>query len=668
MRELNTMQQKAADTTQGHILVLAGAGTGKTTVLTERALNLIRTGKARPYQMLCITFTNKAAREMRDRIAAQAGDIPVADMWTCTFHSMCGRILRMYPPAGFTSSFSIYDADDALSIVKELLKNNRYHKKFSPAEVRSVISRYKNSTHVIPQEKRADAGRNGYTSLAELDDVSRRLTCGEYAREEFGKYTKGDAEYINKIYAAYQKRLETENAMDFDDLLLNALRTLREDERARTSLQNRFRYVMVDEYQDTNPVQYRLVRILSAGHGNLFCVGDDDQSIYSFRGADVGIIRRFEQDFPDAVVIRLEQNYRSTNAILGASNAVIRRNADRFGKELWSENGKGDKPVLVQAADERAEAQAICRDILARHEKTGEPFAANAVLYRMHSISRAIEEQMIQSGIPYRVYGGVSFYNRKEIKDILAYLSIIANPQADQQLLRILNVPARRIGAGSVEKLRKAASENGMSLLEVMRRADELLEDAALKRKAGAFIRMYDEIADGALTNPVHETIDKVVLGTGYEAMLRAQGTDEASDRLENIGELISAAAAYDEENGADFTGFMENVALLTDQDTSDTEADAVSLMTVHAAKGLEFDNVYVAGLAEEIFPSARAMWDNDAIEEERRLCYVALTRAKKRLILLTTAERYVFGEYRYYNPSRFLDEIPKKSLKLQRA
>lgn len=661
-RELNDMQQQAASTTEGHILVLAGAGTGKTTVLTERALRLIRSGKAKPYQILSITFTNKAAREMMERISAQGEDLSLKDMWTCTFHSMCARILRIYPLDGFTSGFSIYDSNDSLNVVKDVLRDMELRRVFQPANIRHIISAYKNSSNAIPAAQTSQHEKAGYTSLSELDDAAEHMTCGEYARTVSREYTKEKAKLITEIYNAYQSRLMSENAMDFDDLLLNTLKVLQENGRARTALQNRFRYVMVDEYQDTNPVQYRLVRILSAVHGNLFCVGDDDQSIYSFRGADVGIIRRFEDDFPDAVVIRLEQNYRSTNSILKVSNAVIGHNEERFGKELWSDNGRGEKPRLIEVRDEQEEAEAISIDILRRHRNEGEPFSANAVLYRTHSISRSVEEAFIRNGIPYRVYGGISFYSRAEIKDILAYMTIIANPRADRQLLRIINVPSRRIGATSVNKLQDVAAAHRMPLLEVMRNADTLLDNSALIKKCREFVEVYDEIAADAATSEVFDTIQKILEVTGYRDMLLGQETAEAANRLENVGELLNAAAAYDDENGPDFEGFMANVALLTDQDTTDSGSDAVSLMTVHSAKGLEFDNVYVAGLTEDIFPNGRAVWDNE-VEEERRLCYVAFTRARKRLILLSAGERYMYGELRRFRPSRFLSEIPRKDI-----
>lgn len=654
MRTLNAKQQQAVDADKGHYLVLAGAGSGKTTVLAERAVRLINSGEARPDEILSITFTNKAATEMKERIEArvaeQAEDFDLRDMWTCTFHAMCVRILRLYPRStGFTPSFSIYDADDSKKLVKDIIKEAGLERQLNPGTIRSAISRYKNSEYA----------RN----IAEdAEFLGRQLSASEFyeAKEtSFGKWYsrngEGDPMALDEVYNAYMRRLRQENAMDFDDLLLNARTVLRRDADARERLQRRFRYIMVDEYQDTNPVQYELVRILAEGHNNLFCVGDDDQSIYSFRGTDIGIIRSFERDFPDAQIIRLEENYRSTSEILDAANAVISNNSERLGKTLWSQNKGGSPPILYSAYDDRDEAAEICRDIMQRHESTGEPYSANAVLYRTHSISRPIEDCLIDCGIPYRIHGGLGFYERKEIKDLIAYLSVISNPMADQQLLRIVNSPRRGIGQTTINKLQNAARENGLPLLEIMRDASKHLTGAPA-RKVKEFVAMYDKIAQDAETAPVRDTIKKVYEETGYKAMLEADKKAN-EDRIANVSELINAAEIYDEENPADFAGFMQRLALLTDQDQAESSDDVVTLMTVHAAKGLEFDNVYIPGMVEEIFPSRRSVED-DNLEEERRLCYVALTRAKKRLMLLTTDRRLMFGQTNYYRPSRFIEEI----------
>lgn len=661
MRKLNEMQKKAVDADQGHYLVLAGAGSGKTTVLTERAIRLIDSCKAMPREILSITFTNKAAQEMKNRIAAQAGGIDLRDMWTCTFHSMCVRILRIFPAPGYTSSFTIYDADETQRLVKNILKETGNEKRvgMKPSALKGLISQYKNSEHVLSAAKKKETPADGYISLAALYDDENTLSFGQWARKQ---HPDVSAKLLDEIYDWYTDKLLSENAMDFDDLLLNALSVLENNDRARKTLQKRFRYIMVDEYQDTNPVQYMLVRILAERHGNLFCVGDDDQSIYGFRGTDIRIIRAFKEEFPDAKIIRLEQNYRSVNSILNAANAVISHNSQRLGKTLWSENGAGEPPVVVDAEDEREEAEAIAEEIRILHDEEGEPYSANAVLYRTHAISRAIEEKLIEYGIPYRVHGGVGFYSRKEIKDMLAYLAIIANPSADQQLLRIINVPKRAIGAVAVAELMKVAADNDIPILEVMRDADKYLDKPATIRKAKSFVQLYDELAKDADKLPVKDTIAKIYDLTGYKKMLEDEHTDESAGRIENIGELISSAAIYDLENDDGLVGFMQNMALLTDQDAPGQQADAVTLMTVHGAKGLEFDNVYIAGLAEDIFPSYRAL-ENGDVEEERRLCYVALTRARKRLMLLSSEERYLFGQTHYYEPSRFIDEIPRKQL-----
>lgn len=660
----NEQQELAANADDGHVLVLAGAGSGKTSVLTERAVRLIREGMALPREILCITFTNKAANEMKERIAARAGDADLSRMWTCTFHAMCGRILRTFPDlTPFNSNFAIYDMKESSKMVDTILTEFRIKAQYDAQElrpIRGLISRYKNSEHVLVSAETARS-KVGYTSLAETYEESEQLSFGEWASQ---RNPELDQKMLDFVYFTYREKMKAQNALDFDDLLLYALSVLREDEYARSALQDRFKYVMVDEYQDTNPIQYMLVTILAAGHGNLFCVGDDDQSIYGFRGTDIRIIRSFQEDFPDAQVIRLEQNYRSGNGILQAANAVISHNKQRLGKNLWSESMDNTKPIIVNAFNEYDEAEIIVSDIVGHH-KLGEKYSSNAVLYRAHVLSKAIEDELIRQGVPYRVHGGLSFYDRKEVKDLMAYMTILVNPQADQQVLRIINVPARGIGPKKVTALLREANDRQRPLMEIMANADRYFaNDRALVRKAREFVELYDRLTEGLEDRPVQETVERIYELTGYREMLEKIDVD--GDRADNIGELMNIAAAYDEAHGHDFAGFMQHLSLLTDQERASEDGDAVTLMTVHASKGLEFDNVYVAGMVENQFPSYRAI-QQGSIEEERRLCYVAITRARKRLMLTTTAVRRVYGsEEQSCTPSRFLDEIPEDQVEFE--
>jgi len=632
LQGLNDKQLKAVNTTEGAVLVLAGAGSGKTRVLTERVAHLINEKRVAPWQILAITFTNKAAQEMKDRIAG----IIVADMrdmWISTFHAMCMRMLRKYADRiGYTSSFLIYDTDDSLRIIKKILENMglKEDKMYSDRYMKNLISKYKNDSTTLD-----------FDTYAEMKNPFI-------------------AEHAGEIYEKYHSELKKQNAMDFDDLLLNTLTLLETDEEARTFYQNKFRYILVDEYQDTNMVQYKLVKILSEGYGNIFVVGDDDQSIYAFRGANIRNILEFEKDFPGATVIRLEQNYRSDKKILDVANCVIKNNEGRKGKTLWSEITSGDKPVLYTANSEFEEAETIAREIQ-RLSDEGVRYADMAILYRIHTLSRILEEKLRMYAVPYRIYGGISFYERKEIKDMVAYLNIIANPAADLQLMRIINTPKRAIGEAKVTAIAQAAAYNGISMLEAIQNANVLLTDKALNKKANEFYEMYEQISEGYADLPVHEVLERAYDLSGYKAMLEDDQSPESEARMENIAELINSAYTYGQEEGASLEGFLQNIALITDLDSMDDKG-GVTLMTMHAAKGLEFDVVFVAGMDESIFPSQRAI-DEDNIEEERRLCYVAVTRAKKNLYLTHAQMRTLYGRTQPSVPSRFLDEIDEEMI-----
>lgn len=627
MYKLNERQQQAVETISGAVLVLAGAGSGKTRVLTERVAYLINEKNVAPWQILAITFTNKAAQEMRERISAVV-DADMRDMWISTFHAMCVRMLRRYAEKiGYTKNFLIYDTDDTLRLIKKILVRMglKENKSYSDRYIKNLISKYKND--------------------------STTLDFDQYV-EERNPFV---AEHAGEIFDEYTQEMHKQNAMDFDDLLLNTLLLLETDGDARTYYQNKFHYILVDEYQDTNMVQYKLIHILSEGYGNIFVVGDDDQSIYAFRGANIRNILEFEKDFPGAAVIRLEQNYRSDKKILDVANSVIRNNEGRKGKTLWSEIDEGDKPVLYTANSEYEEAETIAREIQ-RLSDEGMRYSDMAILYRIHTLSRILEEKLRLYAIPYRIYGGISFYERREIKDMVAYLNIIANPAADLQLLRIINTPKRAIGAAKVDSLVQIAEYNGISILEVMKNANVLIADKALIKKANEFYGMYERMSEGYAGKSVHEILEETYELSGYKKMLEDEQTPEAEARMENIAELVNSAYTYDEEEDSSLEGFLQNIALITDLDSMDDKG-GVTLMTMHAAKGLEFDAVFVAGMDENIFPSQRAI-DEDNVEEERRLCYVAVTRAKRRLYLLHSNMRTLYGRMQPSVQSRFLDEV----------
>lgn len=632
LKTLNDRQQEAVRAVNGPVLVLAGAGSGKTRVLTERVAYLVGEMGVHPMSILAITFTNKAASEMRERIQI-ALDMDVSDMWISTFHSMCVRILRMSGRhIGFSSNFVIYDTDDTLRLIKQILeeKGLKGDKNYPPKLIRRIISKYKNTGEA---------------------DISG------YAEDHFPM----QAYRMSEIYAEYESEMQKQNAMDFDDLLLNTLKLFMQDPGSLAYYQDRFRYVMVDEYQDTNMVQYKLTKLFCEKYRNIFVVGDDDQSIYAFRGANIENILNFEKDYPDAKVIRLEQNYRSDIGILKAANCVIQNNVGRARKTLWSEIQGGGKPKVYTAAGERDEAEFIAREIgaLARQ---GMRYGDMAVLYRTHTLARVLEEKMRLYGVPYRVYGGISFYERKEIKEILSYLNLIANPASDVHFLRVINVPRRGIGTVTVQKILDKAHAEGLSCMDVAQNADIYFEKQSFLKKLKDFSALIEGLGEIAQDGDVHDIIREIYEKTGYREMLQTEYADDAQTRMENVEEFINSAYEFEANGGENLADFLQNIALITDLDSMD-EAGGVTLMTIHAAKGLEFEAVFVAGMEESLFPSRMAVAE-DNIEEERRLCYVAITRAKQHLYLTHSLARSYFGEYSANPPSRFIDEIDDDLLK----
>ena len=666
---LNPMQRKAVMETQGALLILAGAGSGKTTVLINRIANLMRYGRAgdsdelpknaceddieimrrggdearaiaaldpvEPWRILAITFTNKAADELKARLSNMLGEAG-ADVWASTFHSACVRILRRDAERlGFPNSFTIYDTSDSLSLVKHILRDfDLDDKKFPPRALLSEISRAKDD----------GCSAQEYYARAKAGGDARRVKIAE-------------------IYDEYSRRSYAAGAMDFDDLIFYTVKLLNENEDVCAYWQKRFKYILIDEYQDTNKLQYQLASKLAEGWGNICVVGDDDQSIYKFRGATIENILSFEDEYKGCRVIRLEQNYRSTAHILGAANAVIRNNVGRKGKELWTNGDDGLLPELYVADNEHDEARFVASKILELYGK-GAAWRDNVVLYRMNAQSHQIEQAFKRNGIPYKVFGGTGFFDRAEVKDMLAYLCVIASPNDDLRLGRIINTPPRGIGAKSVETAAKIAAENGKSLYDVIRQADLYPE---LSRSAprmllfagmiGELIAQKDELAPDLL-------YDRLIEKTGYLRMLEEKNTVEDSARAENIRELKTSIINYKgETTEPTLEGYLADVALYTDMDNYEKDDDCVVMMTMHSAKGLEFPNVFVVGCEEGIFPGVRAIGEPDEMEEERRLCYVAITRAKKCLFLSCARQRMLFGKTTANRVSRFIDEIPPEHI-----
>lgn len=631
--QLNDMQQKAVLQTEGPVLVLAGAGSGKTGALTVRIAHLLETG-VKPWNILAITFTNKAAKEMRERVNALVGT-GATDIWISTFHATCVQILRReIRHLDFDTQFSIYDTDDQEKVMKEVFKRlnmSPIDKSFSLKSAMAQISHQKEE--MVSWEDFAK-------TVDPLDLKAKRLA---------------------KVYQLYQQLLKENNALDFDDLIYKTVLLFRTHPEVLEKYQERFRYIMVDEYQDTNTSQYELVHLLAAKYQNLCVVGDDDQSIYGWRGANIRNILDFEKDFPNTCVIKLEQNYRSTKKILEAANAVIHHNVTRKEKSLWTENDSGSILHVYKADNEYDEARYVAEQIQ-QLQKDGIGLNQFAVLYRANAQSRTIEDQFVKKGIPYRLFGGVRFYERKEIRDILSYLKVLANPADTIALRRIINVPKRGIGDASLEKLANYATNHNMSLYEALEHLDDMPE---LKTKAKKFKEFYDLFEslrkDASAFSPA-ELIDTIFKRSGYLQLLLGEGTDEALARIENISEFINKAAEYAKDNPeVTLEGFLEEVALVADIDGYQEGEESVVLMTLHSAKGLEFPYVFMIGMEEGIFPGYRAVMfgGEKEIEEERRLCYVGITRAKEVLYLTHAKSRMQHGLTQYNAPSRFLKEIP---------
>lgn len=667
---MNDMQKQAIFQTKGPILILAGAGSGKTTVIVNRIANIIKYGDAyncdradfqpsqmdleymkeylngnesvrfdfedllsyqaaKPWQVLAITFTNKAATELKERLAAMLGE-DAKDIWACTFHSACGKILRVNAEVlGYTSNFTIYDTDDTKRLIKECQRQLGIKDADLPHKsILNEISRAKDKL-ITPKQYKLDAGSDAYFSR------------------------------IAKVYEMYQKELVKSNAMDFDDIIVNVVKLLETNDAIREHYQRKFKYVMVDEYQDTNHAQYRLVQLLSDGHKNICVVGDDDQSIYKFRGATIENILNFENGYKDAKVIRLEQNYRSTTTILDAANEVISNNSNRKGKKLWSAKGKGEKILINNTYSESDEAQFVTKTIMDNVASGKYKFNDHAVLYRMNAQSNSMEMNFVRSGVPYRIIGGFRFYERLEIRDAIAYLTVINNPNDNIKLRRIINVPKRGIGDTSINKAFEIATALDISVFEVISHADEYDALKRASKKMMEFAKMIQEYHDIAQATDLDVLFEDVMRTIEYGEHLKLDEL-KGSERLENIAELSTNLVKYRQENEeASLAGFLEEVSLMTDLDNYNAEADSVVMMTLHSAKGLEFPVVFIIGFEDGIFPGMQSMYSTEDLEEERRLAYVGITRAKERLVLSHCSSRMLFGSTSRNPASRFLTEIP---------
>ena len=634
---LNEPQRQAVMATDGPLLILAGAGSGKTRVLTHRTAYLIEECGVNPYNIMAITFTNKAAGEMRERIDQMVG-YGSESIWVCTFHSTCVRILRRYiDRLGFGTNFTIYDSDDQKTLMKDICKR---------LEIDPKIYKEKMFLSAISSAK---------DELIDPIEFETRA-AGDYVKRKQAQ-----------VYREYQQALKQNNALDFDDLIMKTVELFKLDKEVLASYQDRFRYIMVDEYQDTNTAQFELIRLLALKYQNLCVVGDDDQSIYKFRGANIYNILNFEHHFPDATVIKLEQNYRSTQNILDAANAVIANNQGRKEKRLWTDNGAGDKITFEQLDTAAEEADFVARDIARRVRKGEYQYKDCAILYRTNAQSRLFEERFITANIPYKIFGGVNFYARKEVKDLLAYLKTIDNGQDDLAVRRIINIPKRGIGAASINKVALYAQEQEISFYDALCVAEQVPGLGKAAAKIRPFVLFIQSMKAKAKLLSVADLLQEVIETTGYVRELEAEGTDEAEARIENIDELISKAVDYAEgEEAPTLNGFLENVALVADIDSFDENSDYVVLMTLHSAKGLEFPNVYLAGLEDGLFPSYMSITSDNSqaeIEEERRLAYVGITRAKKNLTITSARVRMVRGQTQYGKVSRFVREIPPELL-----
>ena len=678
-QNLNEMQREGVLTTQGPLLLLAGAGSGKTTVLINRIANLIAFGEgsdsneipeyiaeadvtyledylktrdpamqqqaerlcalrpAAPWSILAITFTNKAANELKARLQALLGDYAMG-VWAMTFHAACCRILRREIGRldGYTGRFTIYDTSDSERVMKDILKDFGLDEKSLPPRLAlSVISKAKDKRQG-PEQFSKHAGKSG-----------------DYRMDR-----------IAQLYAEYEKRLHEANALDFDDIILKTVELLEQFEDVRTYYQRKFHYVMIDEYQDTNQLQYQLTALLAGGYENICVVGDDDQSIYKFRGATIENILSFEKQFKGARVIRLEQNYRSTQAILNAANAVISHNRGRKGKKLWTQNAAGDRITVYEAASESDEANYISSRIISMSK--GKNFKDFAVLYRTNAQSNAVENAFKRSGIPYRIIGGTRFFDRAEVKDMLAYLCVLNNPMDDLRLRRIINTPTRGIGATTMDKVAELAAEQGASLYEIIRNADLFPTLKTAAGKLTKFAALIDGLRRAGGTLALPEFYDEVLNQTGYVRALEEKKDMESRGRIENVQELKSNILGFLEQDPEDATlsGFLNEIALYTDLDSVEADDNCVTMMTIYSAKGLEFPVVYVVGMEEGIFPGTASMYDEEELEEERRLCYVAMTRAREKLVMTNARQRMLYGRTSANKSSRFLDEIPAEDMR----
>lgn len=637
---LNEPQREAVYYTEGPLLILAGAGSGKTRVLTHRIAYLIEEKGVNPWNILAITFTNKAAGEMRERVDRLVG-FGSESIWVSTFHSMCVRILRRHISLlGYDTNFTIYDADDQKTLMKDVCKLLQIDTKiYKERALLAAVSHAKNEL-VTPEEFRLNAG-------------------GDFSQRK-----------IAEVYEEYEKQLKANNALDFDDLLIKTVRLFQTQADVLEYYQEKFRYIMVDEYQDTNTVQFELVRLLASKYRNLCVVGDDDQSIYKFRGANIKNILNFEQYFEDAKVIKLEQNYRSTSNILNAANAVIRNNAGRKDKTLWTDNGDGEKIQFRQFDSAYDEAEYIVDDIRKRVREKEYSYHDNVILYRTNAQSRMFEEKFVTANIPYKIVGGINFYARREIKDLLAYLKTVDNGKDDLAVRRIVNVPKRGIGLTSINRVQDYAAAYNIGFYDALRAVDLIPNIGRGASKLESFVALIEHFKTDAEDMSISDFLKEIIEETGYIESLQAEDMVEAETRIENIDELLSKVAAYEEDcedrnEPASLSGFLEEVALVADIDSLDEDTDYVVLMTLHSAKGLEFPNVYLAGMEDGLFPSYMTITadDPEEVEEERRLCYVGITRAEKELTLTCARRRMIRGETQYNKMSRFLKEIPMELL-----
>ena len=630
LKELNPRQKEAVIATEGPCLVIAGAGSGKTKVLTYKISYLMKEKNVKPWNILAITFTNKAANEMKERVQALVGDA-INDIWLGTFHSICVRILRKFiDRIGFDHSFAIFDTTDQKTLIKNCLKElNIDTKLFTEKSVLSEISNAKNDM----------------------------LTPEKYEERANGDYRK---EIISKVYYLYQKKLKENNAIDFDDIINFTINILTDNADVLEYYSEKFKYVLVDEYQDTNKSQFMLVSILASRYGNITVVGDNDQSIYRFRGADITNILNFEKDFPGSNIIKLEQNYRCTGNILKTANAVIKHNQNKYEKKLWTENEEGALPFIFCGEDEYEEASFIVQEINKLKREEYYKYSDFVVLYRMNSQSRAIEDILRREDIPYKIVGGLKFYERKEIKDIIAYLRLIANPSDNLSLERIINEPKRGVGKTSIENVENISAENGISMYEVIKEADKYLP--RIYNNTREFITVIEELR--GLDVPISELIKQTLNKTGYTAALKNENTVEAESRIENLEEFLTVAMEFEKESADNsLTEFLESISLSSDTDSIEDTDNMITLMTLHSAKGLEYPVVFLVGMEDGIFPGHKSIDNPEDIEEERRLFYVGITRAQNYLYLTFAKKRTIFGSTSYNPPSRFIKEIPAELL-----